>query len=159
MGKVKYDQMLLLVEKIKIMILFILPMSMLVGMQVVALPATASAEDCVNGITNVDSCQSIGSRAVGEEDDFEGDCTDPNIEESNCGIIRYLIVIVNALSALVGLVIVGSIIVGGIQYSSAGSDPQKVQAAKNRIRNAIIALLFYLFGYAFLNFLIPGGLL
>jgi archaellum component FlaF (FlaF/FlaG flagellin family) len=58
-----------------------------------------------------------------------------------------------------GIVIVGSIIVGGIQYSSAGSDPQKVQAAKNRIKGAVIALLLFLFGYSLLNFLVPGGVL
>lgn len=90
--------------------------------------------------------------------DFEGDCTESNINEDNCGIVRYIVVIINILSALVGVAVVASIIIGGIQYSTAGSDPQKVQAAKARIRNAIIALLFFIFGYAILNFLVPGGL-
>lgn len=87
------------------------------------------------------------------------DCQGVTVEESNCGIIRWLIILINVLSGMAGIVIVGAIVVGGMQYSSAGSDPQKVSAAKNRIRNAVIALLFFLFGYGILNFLIPGGLL
>lgn len=62
------------------------------------------------------------------------------------------------LSALAGLIIVISIIVGGIQYSSAGGDPSKVAAAKQRITNAVIALLVLIFLVAGLNWLIPGGL-
>ena len=92
------------------------------------------------------------------ENDFQ---TGPNesLNEGNCGIIRYLVIIINLLSALVGVVIVGSIIWAGIQYSMAGSDPQKVSAAKDRIRNALIALFFFLFMYGLLNYLVPGGVL
>lgn len=85
----------------------------------------------------------------------EGDC---NTFE-DCGIVRYLVIIINALSALAGVAIIGSIVYGGIQYSMAGSDPQKVGAAKDRIRNAIIALVFFIFGYGILNYLVPGGVL
>lgn len=89
------------------------------------------------------------------------DCNAPggNINQGNCGIIRYLVMFINILSALVGIVVVGSIIYGGIQYSMAGSDPGKIGEAKNRIRNALIALLFFIFGYSFLNYLVPGGVL
>ncbi len=89
------------------------------------------------------------------------DCnaTGGNINQGNCGIIRYLVMFINILSALVGIVVVGSIIYGGIQYSMAGSDPSKIGEAKNRIRNALIALLFFIFGYSFLNYLVPGGVL
>lgn len=88
------------------------------------------------------------------------DCNDPDgIDQSNCGIIRYLVIFINFLSAIAGIAIIGSIIYGGIQYSMAGSDPQKVSAAKNRMRDAIIALLFFLFGYGLLNYLVPGGVI
>lgn len=93
---------------------------------------------------------------------LENDCEpepSESLDQENCGIIRYIVMFINVLSAMVGIVVVASIIVGGIQYSSAGSDPQKVSAAKNRIRNAIIALLFFVFGYALLNYLVPGGVL
>jgi hypothetical protein len=67
--------------------------------------------------------------------------------------------VVNFLSAGVGLVVVGSIIVGGIQYAVAGNNANTVSAAKKRIQDTIIALIAFFFIYAFLNWLIPGGLL
>jgi hypothetical protein len=73
-------------------------------------------------------------------------------------IMRYLNPFIQLLSALVGVVVVISIVIGGIQYSSSAGDPQRAQAAKNRIRNAIIALITFIFLYALLNFLVPGGL-
>jgi hypothetical protein len=78
---------------------------------------------------------------------------------SQCDLINsYINPFVNFLSALVGVGVVTSIIIGGIQYSSSGGDPSKVTAAKNRIRNAIVALIAFLLLYGMLNFLIPGGL-
>lgn len=87
------------------------------------------------------------------------DCNNVEIKSDNCGIIEYLVIFINVLSVLAGIIITISIAYGGIQYSMAGADPQKVSAAKERIRNAIIALVFFIFGYAILNYLIPGGLL
>lgn len=88
----------------------------------------------------------------------KNDCNESaNLNASNCGIIKYLETFINALSALVGVVVVGSLIYGGIQYSSAGSDPQKVSAAKKRILNSIFAFVAFLFTYALLQYLVPGG--
>ncbi len=85
-----------------------------------------------------------------------GDCSDV----SKCDLItKYVNPFINFLAALVGVAVVASIIIGGIQYGSSAGDPQKVGAAKNRIRNAIIALITFMFLYALLNFLIPGGLI
>lgn len=85
-----------------------------------------------------------------------GDCS--NIE--HCDLInKYIEPFIAFLSAAVGVAVVGSIIVGGVQYSSSANDPSKVTAAKNRIRNAIIALLAYIFLFSLLNFLVPGGIL
>ena len=64
---------------------------------------------------------------------------------------------VNFLSAFVGIVVVGSIILGGIQYAMAGDNPQAVSAAKQRIMNGLIALVAFMFTYAFLQWLVPGG--
>lgn len=79
-------------------------------------------------------------------------------------IVVNINIIVTFLSALVGVVIVGSLIWGGIQYATAGSDvagsgkPSQVAAAKQRITNSLIALLAYLLIFAFLQWLIPGGI-
>lgn len=86
-------------------------------------------------------------------------CEEDPLTADNCPIVDYLVKFINGLSALVGIVVVIMIAVGGIQYSSSRDNPQQVSAAKNRIRNAIIALLLYLFMYAFLQWLIPGGVL
>jgi type IV secretion system pilin len=84
---------------------------------------------------------------------------------SNCASINkcdlvtnYINPFVNFLAILVGIGVVTSIIIGGIQYSSSAGEPAKATAAKNRIRDAIIALVVFVLLYGMLNFLIPGGL-
>jgi len=65
--------------------------------------------------------------------------------------------IINFLSAGVGIVVIGVIILGGIQYSMAGDNTQATGAAKQRIINGLIALVAFIFMFAFLNWLLPGG--
>ena len=77
---------------------------------------------------------------------------------TNCGILKYVTRITNVLSGIAGLIIVSMIIIGGIQYSTAGPDPSKVQAARTKIFNALLALVFFVFGFAILQWLIPGGI-
>ena len=83
------------------------------------------------------------------------DCT-----QSNCDLVnKYLDPAFNFVSALVGLAVVLSMLLGAVQYASAGPDPQKVGKAKNRIVKSVIGLVAYIFVYAFIQyFLIPGGL-
>ncbi len=81
------------------------------------------------------------------------------LTEKNCGIILMVLVVTNVLAGIAGLVIIAMIIWGGIQYSAAGADPNKVQAAKKRIYNALLALILFIFGFAILQWLIPGGAL
>lgn len=66
--------------------------------------------------------------------------------------------IVNFLSVGVGIVVVSMIIVGGIQYSIAGDNPQAVTAAKKRLTNALVALFAFIFSFALVQWLIPGGI-
>ncbi len=77
----------------------------------------------------------------------------------DCIINRYVNPIINFLSIMVGLVVTIAITVGGVQYSSAGGDPQKVAKAKSRITNGILALLAFLFLWVFLQWVVPGGFL
>ncbi|HVI60912.1 MAG TPA: hypothetical protein VM535_02005 [Candidatus Saccharimonadales bacterium] len=67
--------------------------------------------------------------------------------------------IIRILSSLVGLVIIGSIAYGGIQYAGSRGDPQATALAVNRIRSSLFALILFIFGYAILNYLIPAGFL
>ncbi len=66
---------------------------------------------------------------------------------------------INFLSAGAGVVITASIVIAGIQYAAAGPNPQQVAAARKRIISSIVALLALLFLYAFLQWLVPGGVI
>ncbi len=78
---------------------------------------------------------------------------------SDCNLIStYVNPAINVLSVIVGLAITASIIWAGIQYSSSDGDPNKISKAKTRITNSILAFLFFIFLYGFLQFIIPGGL-
>lgn len=91
-------------------------------------------------------------------------CVDPaadptvKCDSDSCDFIKkYVNPAIKLFSILFGLIAVISLILGGINYSTSEGDPQKVSRAKNRILNTIIAVIAYMFMYAFLQFLIPGG--
>jgi hypothetical protein len=108
--------------------------------------------DCHSGqIDNNDptKCEPLGNDCNGKSN---ADCLKDN------PITAYLNNIVDLLSAGVVLVVIGTIIFGGIQYAAAGGNATAVQAAKQRIINGLIALFAFLFLFAFLQWLIPGGL-
>ena len=93
---------------------------------------------------------------------LQADCKPPAgtpLDKNNCGIVGYVVTFTRVLSALVGVVVVIMIAVGGLQFSMARDNPQEVAAAKNRIKSAVLALAFYLFGFALLQWLVPGGIL
>lgn len=106
---------------------------------------SSNGEPNING----ESCTRAG---------FEGNCEEEELNAENCSIVSYIVTAVRILSALVGIIVVLMITVGGIQYSSSRDNPQIAQAAKKRISNAILALVAYLFMFGLLDYLIPGGL-
>lgn len=71
-------------------------------------------------------------------------------------ITDLLFAIIRLLSAGVGIVVIGSIVVAGIQYSASRDDPQATAKARGRIATSLGALLIYIFAYAILNYVIPG---
>lgn len=88
-----------------------------------------------------------------------GDSTCDTVD--NCNLTKkYLNPIINKLLAPLALlaVIVG-VIWGSIEYTTSGGDPQRVASAKGHIQKALIALLAFIFLYAFLQWLLPGGLI
>jgi hypothetical protein len=93
------------------------------------------------------------SKAFGCTSDYAGSVRD------GCGIVqRYINPLVRFLAIALGIVVTIMIAIGGLQYSSAGGDPQRIAAAKKRIFNAVFALVAFGLLYGFLNFIIPGGL-
>ncbi|HEU5121661.1 MAG TPA: hypothetical protein VFT59_02355 [Candidatus Saccharimonadales bacterium] len=86
------------------------------------------------------------------------ECAPGGDKQGQCDLFqKYVNPIIWFLSAAVGLAVTIGIISGGIRYSASGGDPSQAAAAKKQIRNAIIALIAYLFLLAALNWLIPGG--
>lgn len=74
-------------------------------------------------------------------------------------ILDMLFAFIRFLSAGVGLVIVGSMVFAGVQYTTSRGDPQATAQAVNRIQSSFLALLLFIFTYAILNYLVPAGLL
>jgi hypothetical protein len=73
-------------------------------------------------------------------------------------VIDLLFAIIRFLSLGAGLVTIASIIVGGIQYSTAQDNPSTKAAAMKRIASSVGALILFFFIYAMLNWIIPGGI-
>lgn len=74
-------------------------------------------------------------------------------------ILIYLKGVVQFLAVGIGLAVVGGIIFGGVTYLTARANAGQVEKAIEIIRSAIIGLLLYIFMFAIINFLIPGGIL
>jgi Type IV secretion system pilin len=88
-----------------------------------------------------------------------GTDTAATCDTSQCNLVtKYVNPFINLFSVIFGLIAVISLILGGINFSTSEGDPQKAARAKQRIFNTIFALVGYIFFYAFLQFLVPGGL-
>lgn len=73
-------------------------------------------------------------------------------------IVAYLKMALQLLTGGVGGVIVLMLVIAGIQYIVSAGDPGNIKKAKDRIVNAITALILFVMSYAILGFLIPGGI-
>jgi|SRR6476659_3545243 len=76
---------------------------------------------------------------------------------SNCIVKHILRPFLVFLTSVAAVFVVIQIIIGGIQYSSAAGDSSKVAAARKRIGNAVFTIIAFIFLWAFLQYLIPGG--
>jgi hypothetical protein len=76
--------------------------------------------------------------------------------KARADLFGYVNDFVGILSLLIGVVLVGSTIVAGIQYTTAGGDMGKVQKAKTRLASNVVVLVLYVFSATILNWLLPG---
>lgn len=83
----------------------------------------------------------------------------PYCNNNHNGITDLIFAIIRFLSDGVGLIVIASIIIGGIQYITSRGDPNATQAAVKRITSSILAFIIFIFGYAILNYIIPGTFL
>lgn len=110
-----------------------------VGSFVVA-PAAQAA--CGGVATSIINCK---------EDGKDGDV-------NNSGVFGILKLVINIMTAGVGILAVGGIVYGSILYTSAGNSSEQTKKAMAIITNVVIGLIAYALMYAITNFLIPGGL-
>lgn len=96
---------------------------------------------CGGAVTSVISCNELGGADV-----------------KDSGVWSLLLLTINILTAGIGVAAVGGILYGSIMYASAGGSAEQVKKAKGIIANVVIGIVAYALMYAFLNFLIPGGL-
>lgn len=90
---------------------------------------------------------------------IETSVIDCNSVNSGRGIIwDILVVFINFLSAGVGIAVVAGIVFGAVTYASAGGSAEQAKKGITFVTNAVIALVLYIFMYAIINFLVPGGL-
>jgi len=84
-----------------------------------------------------------------------------NIINVGCGsdaIMKLLGLLLDIMTAGVGIVAVGGIAYGSLLYTTAGGSQEQVKKAIGIIQNVIIGLVAYVSLYAFLQFLLPGGI-
>jgi len=98
------------------------------------------------------SCSSGGSQC--------GDsAASTQCSSSHCNLVNsYLNPTIDLLSGLVGIIVVIGLMIGAIQYATSAGDPQKAAKARGRMINAGVALLGFAFLYAFLQWIVPGGI-
>lgn len=80
-----------------------------------------------------------------------------NCDENGGGIWSLLLLVVQILTAGVGLVAIGGFVYAAILYTTAEGNAGQVTKAKETIFNVVVGLVLYALMWAFLQFLIPGG--
>jgi hypothetical protein len=147
--------------KLKLALLVVITLALPFISTVPAFATIVPSEPNGTAPPSVSSPSQSCNAGTGSADQDSFSCPDSaiNCSSDKCDFVgTYVNPTIQVLSALFGVVAVISLIMGGIQYSSSGGDPQKVSNAKKRIGNTIISIFAFLFLYSFLQFLIPGGI-
>ncbi len=85
------------------------------------------------------------------------DCDDTG--ENGGGIFAILLIILNVLTFGIGIAGTLGIIIAGIMYLTARDDQGQLVKAKNMLINIVIGLAAYAVMWAFLQWLLPGGII
>jgi len=120
---------------------------LLLGLIVLTTPNNVSA-DCGGISTSIINCP-------------DQDGTDKNgngsLDVEETGVWGILLLIVNILTAGVGVLALAGIVYGSVLYTSAGGNQEQVKKAMGIFTNVVIGVLAFAAMWALLNFLIPGG--
>lgn len=78
-----------------------------------------------------------------------------NVEDT--GLWGLLILVVNILTAGVGVLALVGFVYGAILYTSAGGSPEQVKKARTVFTNVVIGVIAFGAMFTLLNFIVPGG--
>lgn len=85
------------------------------------------------------------------------DCDDGG--DNGGGIFAILLIVLNVLTFGIGIAGTLGIIIAGIMYLTARDDQGQMVKAKNMLINIVIGLVAYAVMWAFLQWLLPGGII
>lgn len=85
------------------------------------------------------------------------DCDDDG--ENGNGIFAILLIVLNVLTFGIGIAGTLGIVIAGIMYLTARDDQGQLVKAKNMLINIVIGLVAYAVMWAFLQWLLPGGII
>lgn len=120
---------------------FMISLGVVLSIGVIA-PLSVAHADCAGVKTSIINCTQSGNGNSAKDS----------------GVWGILLLVLNILTAGVGIAAVGGITYAAILYSSASDRADQVKKAKDTVQNVAIGVAAYAGMYLFLNFLIPGGI-
>ena len=76
---------------------------------------------------------------------------------TNTGVWGILLLVINILTAGVGVAALGGLIYGAVLYTASGGSPDQIKKARTIFTNVVVGIIAYAAMFALLNFIIPGG--
>ena len=83
--------------------------------------------------------------------------TDGTGDETNTGLWSILLLVINILTAGVGVLALGGIVYGAVLYTAAGGSQEQIKKATTIFTNVVIGVIAFAGMWALLNFIVPGG--
>jgi hypothetical protein len=120
----------------------IMTLALMIGLGGLFVVPVAYAAECGGVQTSIINC------------DENNNPDNPN-DNAIFGILR---LIINILTAGVGLVAVGGLLWASYEYISNKGDAAAIKNAKDTITNVVLGLVAYAIMWSFLEFIIPGGI-
>ena len=110
----------------------------------------------VASVSAVSSCGGVQTSIITCDDKTDKN-NNGNIDVEETGVWGLLLLIINILTAGVGVLAVGGIVYGSILYTSAGGNQEQVKKAMGIFTNVVVGVIAFAGMWALLNFIVPGG--
>lgn len=118
---------------------------------VVALTSVFSVLTAPTVVLAASECGGTATAIISCNEDNKGDKIENN------AIWALLLMVVNIMTAGIGVLAVAGIVYGSILYTTAEDKADQVKKATDIITNVVIGLIMFALMWTGLNFLIPGG--